>query len=214
MIRKMMVKGDAFPFYKNEVLNQIFDRCCLNNYVKMSATFNEDDRNGEELLILNRRYHGYNLPVPHVILISHFFQEIIIFFLLKMLAKKTIIFVPTIKDIIIVSTLLESTSFKYGIVSSLHQNNQTVISQLKSGEIDCIISTTLLERGVTIEDVQVIVFKGEHVIFDERTLIQIAGRVGRKPAHPTGKIYILASEKTKSISRCVSTIKKLNTMNV
>lgn len=99
-------------------------------------------------------------------------------------------------------------------MSSLHQNNQTVISQLKSGEIDCIISTTLLERGVTIEDVQVIVFKGEHVIFDERTLIQIAGRVGRKPAHPTGKIYILASEKTKSISRCVSTIKKLNTMNV
>ena len=44
---------------------------------------------------------------------------------------------------------------------------------------------------MTVEDVQVIVYHGEHVLFDERTLIQIAGRVGRKPDFPTGKVYIL-----------------------
>lgn len=125
----------------------------------------------------------------------HILSKDIVILLLKMIAKKTIIFVPTIKDISVISSQLENTSFQYGVVSSLHQNNQNVISQLKNGEIDCIISTTLLERGVTIDDVQVIVFKGEHMIFDERTLIQIAGRVGRNLLIPMVMFIYLRMKK-------------------
>lgn len=77
-----------------------------------------------------------------------------------------------------------------------------------------IVSTTLLERGITIEDVQVIVYHGEHDLFDRRTLIQIAGRVGRKISHPQGHVYILSNEHTSSIRQCIHTIKDLNQMSV
>ena len=41
-------------------------------------------------------------------------------------------------------------------------------------------STSVLERGVTIKNLQVIVFNAEHELYDEKSLIQISGRVGRK----------------------------------
>ncbi|MEG0367633.1 MAG: helicase-related protein, partial [Coprobacillus sp.] len=99
-------------------------------------------------------------------------------------------------------------------VSSLEVDNQKSLQLLKDERLDVLVSTTLLERGVTIEDVQVIVYQADHVLFDERTLIQIAGRVGRKPKHPTGYIYFLSTDKTKGIKGCIQTIKRLNQMNV
>ena len=96
----------------------------------------------------------------------------------------------------------------------MHKNNENNVQLFKEGKLDVIVSTTLLERGITIEDVQVIVYFGQHAIYDERTLIQMAGRVGRKPQHPTGKVYILTSERTKGISECIHNIKELNQMTV
>ena len=61
---------------------------------------------------------------------------------------------------------------------------------------------------------QVIIYHGEHALFDRRTLIQMAGRVGRKISHPQGYVYILSSEHTSSIRQCIHTLKKLNKMNV
>ncbi len=56
----------------------------------------------------------------------------------------------------------------------------------------------------------VIVYQGEHHVYDTRTLIQIAGRVGRKPHHPTGDIFILHSSKSKEITKCIQTIRHRN----
>lgn len=76
-------------------------------------------------------------------------------------------------------------------VSSQHSQNQEVIQSFKHNETDVIVSTTLLERGITIENVQVIIYRGHHALYVKETLIQIAGRVGRKPKYPTGKVYII-----------------------
>lgn len=204
---------DAFPFYQNKVLNEIFLRCCVRNYVKMSATVSLDQIHNEELLIMNRRYHGYDLPVPKVLHIPTSFQRYVLKYLLKRIKKKTIVFVPTIAQVKNIEFFL-SKDFKVQGVSSINKDNQITIQKLKRGEIQVIVSTTLLERGVTIEDVQVIVYQGEHALFDRKTLIQMAGRVGRKPQHPDGKVYILTSERTKEISQCIHTLKTLNKMNV
>ncbi len=203
---------DAFPFYQNNVLNEIFKRCCLNNYVKMSATFSQKDVQHEELLILNRRYHHYDLPVPRMIIAPLCMQKYLLKHLLKCLNKKTIVYVPTIS---LVSQLVCFLCHHFQVegVSSLNKNTQEVIQRMKKGDIQVIISTTLLERGVTIEDVQVIIYQGQHGLYDEKTLIQMAGRVGRKVNHPHGFVYILTSERTKAIQQCIKTIKKLNRMS-
>ncbi len=205
---------DAFPFYHNEVLNQIFNHCCLQNYVKMSATVQKSDRHGEELLVMNRRYHGYDLPVPRLILCFSNIQKYVLLILLHMMKKKTIIYVPTLLQVDQMVSFLEHHHIQCLGVSSCHPSNQKSIEKLKKGVIKCLVSTTILERGVTIEDVQVIVYGCQHMIFDERTLIQIAGRVGRKPNHPNGYVYILSSVQTKEIRKCIKTIKRLNAMSV
>lgn len=47
---------------------------------------------------------------------------------------------------------------------------------IKSHEIVIIVCTTVLERGMTVENVQVIILHGEHPLFDKEILIQIAGQ--------------------------------------
>ena len=202
---------DAFPFYGNKVLQEIFMNCCRGHYVKLSATFVKEDIHGEELLIMNRRYHGYDLPVPQLIICPHWLQIWLIRLLLWKWKKKVIVFVPYVKD---VDKLVQKLhGLKVQGVSSIHEHNQEKLEALKKGDIDVIVSTTLLERGITVEDVQVIIYHGENDLFDRRTLIQIAGRVGRKISHPQGHVYILSNEHTASIKQCIHTIKDLNKMN-
>lgn len=203
---------DAFPYYGNDVLNEMFNRCCVGRYVKLSATIPLLKDNQDEVLIMNRRYHGYDLPVPKLLIIPTIFQGIVCKWLISHLQKKVIIYVSSIACVHKMVTYLAS-SFKVAGVSSQHMNNQETIQRFKDNQLDVIVSTTLLERGITIEDVQVIVYQGEKSIFDERTLTQIAGRVGRKPNHPSGKVYILASGRTKGIQQCIQNIKKLNSID-
>ncbi|WP_164470865.1 DEAD/DEAH box helicase [Vaginisenegalia massiliensis] len=60
------------------------------------------------------------------------------------------------------------------------------VQALRSGDLVGLISTTILERGVTITQAQVLVIGAEDTIFNAASLVQIAGRVGRKPTYPTG----------------------------
>lgn len=204
---------DAFPFYQNHVLQEIFQHCCQGNYVKLSATFSSEDIHDEELLVMNRRYHGFDLPVPHMILCPEWLHKFTLILMIQYLQKKVIVFVPSVHDVEELTIYLKKHHIRALGVSSKHTQNQKTIQALKDQQIDVIVSTTLLERGITIEDVQVIVYHGEHTLFDERTLIQIAGRVGRKPNHPIGKVYIITSGRTQGISQCIQTIKRLNMMN-
>ena len=205
---------DAFPFYGNDVLENIFQNCCLQNYVKMSATMMYDDKHDEELLMMNRRYHGYDLPVPRMILCPTFLQKFVLIQIIRHLHKKVLVFVPTVSMVDEINQTFKRNNIISLGVSSKHPNRQKTIQDFKENQTQVLVTTTLLERGITIEDVQVIVYQCQNNLFDKRTLIQISGRVGRKPQHPAGKVYFLTNEKTKGISQCIKTIRELNTMNV
>ena len=49
----------------------------------------------------------------------------------------------------------------------------------KNRKFQVLVSTTLLERGITVPSVQVIVLSAKHVVFMTASLIQIFGCVGR-----------------------------------
>ncbi|MBA5760176.1 DNA/RNA helicase, partial [Escherichia coli] len=59
------------------------------------------------------------------------------------------------------------------------------VEWLRKGKIKLLLTTTILERGVTFTDVQVAVFGSEARIFTEAALVQISGRAGGKLSHPT-----------------------------
>ena len=72
------------------------------------------------------------------------------------------------------------------------------------------VTTSVLERGITVPKADVIVLYAHDDLYDARTLIQMAGRSGRAASHPTGSVYFIAAANTKSIQWAVDRLEEIN----
>lgn len=208
---------DAFPFYGNETLNSFFEKSIKGNYVMLSATPLDEmikkikETNGVYLTLF-KRYHNHPLPVPKI-KIRPFIQKIVIIDMLKKYQqekKPVLVFAPTIDK-------CENLYFsiKYFIkngdyVHSKKKDRDELISNFKKGKIDYLITTSILERGVTIKNLQVIIYCSNHVIYDAKTLIQIAGRVGRKIDAFEGDVIFLCDYVSKDMEDAIKKIEMAN----
>ena len=85
-----------------------------------------------------------------------------------------------------------------------------MIARFRNQKNGIIITTTILERGVTIPNVEICVFQAQHAVFDEASLIQIAGRAGRTMEYPRGEVLFLAKNQSDAMDACVKKIKEAN----
>ncbi len=209
---------DAFPFHNNEVLNAFFYRSIKGNYIMLSATpslefLSNFKKGGGVVLELFSRYHRYPLPVPEVMVLPKTMQILKCYRLIKEYVKKgksIFVFTPTIK---ICEELYDDLRFFIpggNYVHSKRKNRERIIKDFKDKKIKFLITTAVLERGVTIKGLQVIVFQANHNIYSSYSLIQIAGRVGRKKEEPEGKVIFLASENNVEIEKCIRAIEGAN----
>lgn len=209
-------EADAFPFYGDDVLNAMFMACVKRTYIKMSATLTSSDLNGEEVLVMNRRYHGSDLPEPRNVILPHIGWMLYLKYQIRKMLKKgqkVLIYVPLKQDVPYYTKKLLRYC-KVAGVSSSTQDINTHLDALKKGKLECLVTTTILERGITITNVQVIVMHATHPIFDERTLMQIAGRVGRRQGYTTGTILFVDEGLSKDMKACIAMIHHLNSMSV
>lgn len=203
---------DAFPYRGDPLLKDLLFGAIKGNYIFMSATLDASEHQDAEVLILNRRYHLVDLSVPSwQFSFSGMWKRQVLYYLKKW-KKPTLIYVPRINDLALFNHWGQK--WRYATVSSKSKDVSEYIDKLRNNDLDFIVTTTLLERGVTIEDVQVIVLEANHVVYTKEVLLQIAGRVGRSPRHPTGEVIFLSSQKTKAIKECIQTINELNQMSV
>src|SRR5699024_9512359 len=84
------------------------------------------------------------------------------------------------------------------------------VHRFRRKEIFILLTTTILERGVTFPSVDVAVLDAGHDVFDEAALVQIAGRAGRSPDDPDGEVVFFHDGKTESIVDAVRSIKTMN----
>lgn len=208
---------DAFPYKNNPTLNAMLFRALKGHLVMLSATPDNKtiqlfSTQGHEILKLNKRFHGHPLPVPFVVK-SKYFYIFKLFSVLSKIIKKDkqcFIFCPTIKISEQVFTLLKM-RFKNGdCVHSKKKERDRIIHDFKKGKIRYLVTTAVLERGVTVKDLQVIVFLADHSIYDTAALVQISGRVGRKKQAPTGEVIYIVRETTKAIEESIQQIKDSN----
>jgi competence protein ComFA len=75
-----------------------------------------------------------------------------------------------------------------------------------------LVTTTILERGVTIPKSDVFILDADAPIFDAAALVQMAGRSGRSADDPAGHVVFAAREKTRAQAEAVSQIKGMNTL--
>ncbi len=84
------------------------------------------------------------------------------------------------------------------------------IDRLRQGEFDLFVSTTILERGITLPGIQVVVLGADHHVFDERALVQMAGRVGRTKESPEGRVVFMSVRMTPAMRTSVQWIEEQN----
>ncbi|MCM3628102.1 DEAD/DEAH box helicase family protein [Paenibacillus glycanilyticus] len=84
------------------------------------------------------------------------------------------------------------------------------VSRFRKSEIRVLVTTTILERGVTIPRSDVYILDADGRLFDEASLVQMAGRAGRSGDDPNGFVYFCGRERTRSQLSAVSQIRGMN----
>ena len=216
----VMDEIDAFPFKGNDVLIALYKKALRGHCVLMSATpskaiLKEFHKKNHEVLELMTRFHKKPIPVPKVNLSIPLFQTLKIIKKLreyKKEGKPCFVFAPTI---ILCESLYEKVSLAVKNGSYVHSerpDKENVIDDFKKGKLDFLITTSVLERGVTIKNLQVLVFHADNrSIYDSSTLIQISGRVGRKMDSPNGEVVFFAQKQTEEMTDAIKKIEHYNT---
>ena len=209
---------DAFPFKDNEVLRNIFFKSLIGHYVMMSATPTKEALElfkGEkkDILRLDTRFHKHPLPLPRVLVSQSFIRYFYLFkYTYKYIKNKKPLFVfaPTIDECERINKLF-SILFKGGeYVHSKRIQRNEIIMGFRQQKYKFLVTTSVLERGVTVKDLQVIIWNANDRIYDSGTLVQIAGRAGRKKDAPTGEVIFIARKETESIRNARRSINNSN----
>ncbi|MFF2483664.1 helicase-related protein [Paenibacillus sp. NPDC058071] len=94
--------------------------------------------------------------------------------------------------------------------SSKDEHRAANVQKFRSGEIRLLVTTTILERGVTIPRSDVYILDADGKLFDEASLVQMAGRAGRSAEDPRGLVRFCAKERTRSQVAAIRHIRKMN----
>jgi competence protein ComFA len=89
-------------------------------------------------------------------------------------------------------------------------DREEIVQRFKQKPDFFLITTAILERGITVSQLQAIIFEADHRLYTTSMLIQMAGRVGRKLNSPTGRVILLANYQSPSIQHAQAKIKFAN----
>ncbi|WP_163655002.1 DEAD/DEAH box helicase [Listeria sp. PSOL-1] len=219
---------DAFPYAKDPLLEYAVNKAMKARNTQIYITATPDVNWQKECLRGNRnfvkipaRYHRFSLPVPRVVWLQKWEEKVSqgkpIKTIIKWIDEKRnqnlsmLIFFPRIDRMLSFAKMLQE-KFTYNIatVHAADPKRKEKVMALRDGQINILLTTTILERGITIENIQVAVFGAEHQVFTEAALVQIAGRVGRKKDFPTGDVCFFCHGKTRSIKKAIRHIQEMN----
>ena len=220
---------DSFPYRDNELLIRAVHRalkedgCLLYLTATPSQTLEKRIRRKElSVSLLPERYHKKPLVVPMMTYsgdlekrlrkkkvpkpLQRFIEEHV------RVGKRFLLFVPRIALLSPIERALrrQFPNAKFETVSSKEPFRQERIAQMRAGMLDFLVTTTILERGVTFPGVDVCVINAHEEEFSREVLVQIAGRVGRTAECPTGEVVYFHNGKTKAMVQAVREIENLN----
>lgn len=202
---------DSFPFQNNMSLQQRIQHVVkpLHSLIYLTATPTLEHRQaikkGElSMADLPARYHRHALPVPQFYYIGDWRSSIqkgkrhnkCIRFIQQQLQtqKHFLVFLPHIALMIALEEQLRHIlpdTIRFTSVSAKDALRVDKVLAMRQKDYDFILTTTILERGVTFSNIDVIVIGSEDGVYTTASLVQIAGRVGRKQDYPTGNVYFL-----------------------
>ncbi len=209
----IMDEVDAFPYKNNEVLEAIAMNACKGVKIYLTATPSKnmlsDVQNKKlEIVELFTRPHGFPLVEPKIRRVPFYFLHMLCV-IYPRIHEPWLVFVPTIEQAKRYARIF-SKVIPCSFFTSTTENKEEILERFRKKELNLLFTSTILERGVTFQGVNVIVLHSDHPVFDEASLIQIAGRVGRSRQQPSGIVLFYAKEISLDMKRCVRAIRKMN----
>ena len=208
---------DAFPYAGDFVLKSFFRGSVKGTYIMLSATPSEKDikeleKDRGEVIELNVRYHQHPLPLPEIRKYGLLKDFAVLRCLKSFLnsGKPCFVFAPTIDRARGLADFLRVFLPDGDSVDSKDPERERKIEDFKAGKLSYLVCTAVLERGVTVRDLQVIVVDADSEIYDAPALIQIAGRAGRKAGYDRGEVVFFVHTPSPWVKEAVETIVRIN----
>lgn len=220
---------DSFPYAGNSQLHFAAKNAVKETGVRMYLTATptsdllEEVKTGKlQILKLNRRFHGGLLPVPkEKLFLKPFLQKNKLHpkLLNEIIAAieqghPLLLFVPRIEQIPIYLEILRKEERLSGIkMAGVHAADKERIEKVqkfRENKLQLLVTTTILERGVTFKHVWVIIVASDDPIYTSSSLVQIAGRVGRAADDRDGLVLFCYRKYTKNIKSAIKQIKEMN----
>ncbi|ERN51978.1 helicase [Alkalihalophilus marmarensis DSM 21297] len=219
---------DAFPFSYDKSLQYAIQqvRKPQSSLIYLTATPASQIRNipNLEIVYVPRRYHGFSLPVPSFTWCGNWrtrlkkkkLPPVVMKWLQERLeAKKpTLLFLPSVEVLKEISRVLVLQSITHEAVYAADKERHEKVKRFRNEEYTLLLTTTILERGITIANLDVAVLGAEDHVFTESALVQIAGRVGRSAKMPTGDVTFFHYGKTDAMVRARAQINWMNKREV
>lgn len=227
---------DAFPYHKDRSLAFATNRAAKKASAKIYLTATPRGDLKQKIrrkqlphCFIPIRYHGHPLPEPKLVADFSLSKRLTNKQLPKSFirwldqrerkTRQLLIFVPTIQlaeqlkvetaAVLLLKKLIKDES-EVAFAHAEDELREEKVRQFRQRNIYCLLTTTILERGVTFPSVDVVVLQANHDVFDEAALVQISGRAGRAKDDPDGEVIFIHDGKTEALVDAVHAIKKMN----
>jgi competence protein ComFA len=212
-------EADAFPFYNNAYLNRLLMKSKRANSVTIciSATMPKRyqqmiDKGDYQYHLIPERFHQMAMMIPVFKTYRYPFSNVILEAIRAYSSKqdRLLIYFPSIHLMTRFHYFLEKNGVSSKMISSKTIYKNQVLKGFTNRDYNILLSTTILERGITFKRCDVFVIDADHQIFDQDTLIQIAGRVGRDAEFHQGSLIFYAQYLSAEMKKAKQEIKRLN----
>ncbi|THE12335.1 DEAD/DEAH box helicase [Bacillus timonensis] len=218
---------DAFPYSVEPMLQYAVNQAKkdISSTIYLTATPNqtwkkEIQAGKRKAVTIPARYHRHALPVPEFIWCGNW-EKILkkkrlpgnVMAWVKNhleIGKQAFLFVPRITYLENIVKILQTLDARIEGVHAEDPDRKDKVARYRSGEIPILVTTTILERGVTVPNIDVAVLGAEDKIFTESALVQISGRVGRSAKYPTGEILFFHYGRTREMIKAKKHIENMN----
>jgi competence protein ComFA len=219
---------DAFPYSYDKTLQHAVSASARNDalHLYLSAT---PSRKMKKEAIQNKlacvkipiRFHGFPLPVPQMVWSGEWKKRLdrgklppaFLKWVKSQAAsgRRAMIFVPSVS---IIENVTERIRDYVDVIADfVHAEDplrKDKVARFRQGDIQLLVTTTILERGVTVPFLDVVIFGADHEVFSESALVQMAGRAGRSKDDHNGQVRFFHYGKSLSMLSAIKHIREMN----
>lgn len=220
---------DAFPYARDPGLHYAYQRALKKSGSLLLMTATPDARllravrRGQlTVSYLPKRYHGHPLPEPRLVAVGDWRRRLargrlpprVVSWVRSRLAQHCpfLLFLPRVADLTPVATALARALNRPPLVTvhAADPDRAAKVVAMRAGRLPGLLTTTILERGVTLKGIDVAVLGADDPEFSPAALVQMAGRVGRAADRPTGDVCFWLHSRTGAVVAARRQIRAMN----